>query len=122
MANLETLRIGNGGWCRVELTDFPTLYVRIGEGGDGQLEPVEMYMRGELDTDMLRAVPLGQITAAVNGRDEAAAIRARLRLPGPDLGRLASYFSTTFGTAKHWVADSMMAQIPKSGIPQPPFG
>jgi hypothetical protein len=92
------------------------VYVRY-QDLDGRLVAWELYLDGShMTPDLLRAVPLGQIDAWVNAQPER--VRVRLDVPGPDLRRLARHFATTFGTAKHWVADSMLAQIPGSGVPQ----
>lgn len=120
MPGYRRIQIGNGGWMRVELLDGGIAYVRAAPASDGKLEVVELYVEGHLTTDVLRSVPLGQITAACNSPGVEEAIRGRLKIPGPDLRRLVSFFATTFGPqARHWVAESMRAQFADSTVEQP---
>lgn len=122
MAELRRLRIGNGGWVQVTLSDGVVAHLRLTLADDGKLELDELYMHQRLTTDVLRSLPLGQITAACNASPEAESIKSKLRIPAPDLERLVSYFATTFGSGKvdHWIAQSFRAQREGSGVEQPP--
>ena len=107
--------IGNGGWVRVDDHPGEVLFVRFADI-DGRLRPCEVYVRADEGIDDLRrfkAIRLANLVAWAARSEPAAMIRARTRVPGPDLRRLASYFATTFGSqAKNWIADSMRAQYP----------
>lgn len=121
------LRQGNGGWYLAQGSDLGLpgrLYFRLHEV-DGSLRLTELYLDGRgapVTAGPLRRLPIAVLergaTAMADGSDLS---RAKLTSPGPDLSRLAAYFSTTFGKAKHWVADSMRAQQRGSGIPQVPY-
>lgn len=115
------LRTGNGGWHRIEGAEgIPgRLYVRIQEV-DGLLRITELYVDGQgepISAAGLRGLPLQMLE---QWAADAPAARQRLQTPGPDLSRLAAFFSTTFGAkVKHWVADAYRAQFPQSGVPRP---
>lgn len=113
------LSVGNSGWVRMEGGPF----LRFVEAEDGRLEIGEIYWAPEsaVTAATLRELRLGEIEAAANAPTVADAIRERLRLPGPDLARLASHYATTFSpTTDHWVAMSMRAQT--GGAMQPSYG
>jgi hypothetical protein len=120
------LQAGNGGWFRVDgLDSLPGVaYFRIQEV-DGRLRITELYLdgRGEpIPPAGVRSLPvlaLEQWAASIVATSDAA--RARLSHVGPDLSRLAAHFSTTFGKARHWVADSFKAQMEGFGVPQAPM-
>jgi hypothetical protein len=118
----EHLRIGNGGWVCYTSGALPPVWARFREAS-GRLRLVELYTADEdgLDTGTLRRLPLGRLEAWVNAPDTAGMVRARLRIPGPDLRRAAAYFSHTVGPGGHWVADMLHAQIQGSGVPQAPM-
>lgn len=116
------IRAGNGGWHRIDgVEGLPgRVYVRMADI-DGHLRVTELYVdgRGEpLSVSGLRKLPLHLIEAWAVGD---GGTRRRLGTPGVDLRRLATYYAHTFGTqAKHWIADSLRAQFPDSGVEQPP--
>jgi len=121
----ESLAEGNGGWVRYQsdsLSNVP-VFVRL-EDRDGRLVPVDVFITaidGSIDTTVLRSIPMGRIEAWVNAPVPAEGIRARLPLPGPDLRRAASYFSTTIGALarKTWVSRMLSAQVKHSEEEQP---
>jgi len=105
------LHQGNGGWYRVDggLGLPGRVYFRVQEV-EGHLRMTELYLDGRgtpLSARALREFP-------VQGLEHwAASMRERVDLLhaiGPDLSRLAAYFSASFGKAQHWVADSFRAQ------------
>ncbi|WP_460819820.1 hypothetical protein [Nocardioides korecus] len=120
---------GNGGWVRVTSTDLAGwVYLRF-VGQEGRPVPVELYYDGrgtEVTARMLRDLPLANIVAFT--MDDANEWLDRSGgIPGPNLSLLASFFRSLFGSrAKHWVADSMRAQMPgevqnpKAPSPPPP--
>ena len=122
------LRIGNGGWCRVEGLDLPgAVYLRVQEA-EGRLRITELYVDGRgapIAAAGLRRLPLAALEEwAAGGRTT----EERLHVAGPDLSRLAAYFATTFGKVKraHWVEDSWRAQYDKGSnvradVPQAPM-
>lgn len=124
-ATHERLTEGNGGWVRYQSDVLPVpVFVRLEDRG-GRLVLADLFLPaptegGGLDTTLLRAVPTARIEAWANTAGVAEGIRARLRLPGPDLRRAASYFSTTFGSRARptWVTRMLKAQVPGSGEQQ----
>ena len=119
----ERLREGRGGWVRYESDDLDVpVFVRFAPGSGGALEPVDLFLPsvgGPLSPTLLRRVPLGRIEAWVNA-DPDFVLRG-IRLPGPDLRRLAAHFDTQLGNDEtHWVALSMKAQ--ETGTNQAPAG
>jgi hypothetical protein len=120
-----TWSYGHGGWVRFDGSDHPgPVYLRFKEDG-GRLRVTEIYMDGRGSTFRsadLRQLDLSRLEAlAASQWDEVAKLRAKA--PGPDLARLASHYSTTWGRkATHWVADSFRAQIKGSDVPQAPMG
>ena len=118
------MRIGNGGWARQDDPDLPgEIYVRFSLH-DGRLKVVELYLSPDepIDSTLLRGLKIGRIEAWANDPETRGIISDSLNTPGPDLRRLASYFSTSFGKRpSHWVAQSMAAQVEGSGVEQPPI-
>lgn len=109
---------GNGGWHEVEgdLGLPGRVYFRV-QVVDGATRITELYLDG-------RGEPLQSVARfPLRGLEQLAsqASRERMQVAGPDLSRLAAHFATTFGTAKHWVADAWRAQYPDSGVPQAPM-
>lgn len=109
-----------GGWVRWQASEPEvTAYVKVQDRA-ARLVITELYVVADdgIGTDTVRALPLGRIDSAVNGV-YATRIRERLREPGPDLRRLASYVGTEFGTKvsedADWVARSFLAQVKGSG-------
>lgn len=119
----DRLGIGNGGWVRYERDSSPVVaHVRFEDRG-GRLASMEEYLRrsdgAPITAEDAKDLPRRRIGLWANEPSTAAALRARLDLPGPDLRRAASHFATTFGApAQHWVAGMMRAQLP--GGTQPP--
>jgi hypothetical protein len=117
---------GKGGWARVTSSSYEGwLYLRL-HLDNGRPIPTEMYYDargGELRPSTLRRLPLANIVAFVADGAEEWLENAPHEV-GADLSRLASHFATGagWGTARHWVADSMRAQIPDSGVPQAKSG
>jgi hypothetical protein len=112
---------GNGGWVRVTSDTFGGwLYLRI-RLDQGRPVPAELYYdgrAGEVAAKLLRELPLANIVAFACDGDMDKLDRS-LRRPGADLSLLASHFKTDFGRGtRHWVADSMRAQIGGSDVPQ----
>ncbi|CAN5398154.1 hypothetical protein BH11ACT8_BH11ACT8_04320 [soil metagenome] len=109
---------GNAGWHEVEADDLALpgrIYFRVQEV-HGALRITELYIDGQgvpITAGGLRKFPIQVLEAWSDGD--------RLDIAGPDLSRLAAHFATTFGKAKHWVADSMRAQNPDSGVQQAPM-
>jgi hypothetical protein len=101
---------GNGGWVRVERDGLPgVLYLRFAQAGE-RWQVREMYLECGEDEEIrardLRELPLGAIEAAIVSIPEG--LIARVNVPGPDLGTLASNYCTVFGPkVTHWVAESM---------------
>jgi len=116
---------GNGGWVRFD-DGVDAAMVRFAPSDRGRLQVSELYLQGShlaagrVDGGYLRRFPVSTFESIAN---EDNAVRDRMRLPGPDLARLAAYFRTSFGPQAdhHWVADSMRAQLPGSGVPQAPI-
>jgi len=116
------LRTGNGGWHRIDGDHgIPgRVYFRLQEV-DGHLRLTELYLdgRGEpLPPSAVRRLPIQMLEQWAAAAPTA---RARLGVIGPDLSRLAAFFSTTFGKASHWVADSFRAQVEGSDVRQVPY-
>jgi len=112
------MAFGNGGWVRVAYGALPgPLYVRLTEQASGHYAASEIYLDGRglrIRGDVLRNMPLAEIEAVA-----APDIGARAAVAGIDLSRLATYYGTTYGPkATGWVADSMRAQDPTSGVRQ----
>lgn len=122
------MSIGNAGWTRFidmpGLPDDTRLYVRFRQV-DSRLRLTEIYLEGagvSLSTEAIRSLPMARIEAEANTEDSFRKVVDRIRLPGPDLSTLASYFDTTFGSQadeRDWVVLSMRSQFPGSGLPQP---
>jgi hypothetical protein len=124
---------GNSGWCLVTGdTGLPgRTYVRVTEH-EGTLRVTEVYIDGEgepIEPGQLRRLGLQSIedTARYLASHDPELHRHSEATAGPDLSRLATYFSTTFGVREngqparlHWVADSMHAQVRGSKVPQAP--
>lgn len=114
------LRQGNGGWYRIDGGHgLPgRVYFRL-QDVDGQPRMTELYVDGRnepITAGPLRKFPVAMLEQWAAGMPASDAKRATY---GPDLSRLAAHFSTGFGDKiRHWVADSIRAQNPKSGIPQ----
>ncbi len=118
---------GNGGWVRFD-DGVDAAMVRFAPDDRGRLGVSELYLQGSqlgagrIDGGFLRRFPVSTLEAIAN---EDSAVGDRMRLPGPDLARLASYYHTSFGPQaadkSHWVVDSMRAQFPDSGVPQAPL-
>jgi hypothetical protein len=108
------LRFGNGGWIAFRDEGMPSpVFVRVVDQ-DGRLTPVDLFIADDagLNTDALRAVPLGRIESWVNEPPVARAIRYRLNMPGPLLRTAVSHYATSYGSsAKHWVARMMRSQL-----------
>lgn len=125
------MAVGNRGWVRVNHPELPGwLYVRFEDDDRGRLRPRDVFVEGSdapLGAAHLRAVPLADLEAWVNGDEEASAgVRSRLAMAGPDLRTLAAAFSTSTpvhrsrgetGSAAglrgrtHWVALSLVSQF-----------
>lgn len=120
---MDQWSIGNAGWVRLQPRRKADrdgfVLVRFAEGVAGRLVLSEVYMEGAATRT---GTPLRweRLETVANHPDIAPTIRARLTLAGPDLRRLASHYGSTFGHADDWVAASMYAQLPESGIPQAP--
>ena len=116
------IRGGNGGWHKVDADlGLPGVtFFRVQEVDDS-LRVTELYIDGRgqpIQAGALRRLPLAaleQMAAAMPTAFE------RLQVAGPDMSRLAAYFATTFGKARHWVADSWRAQYADSGVSQAPM-
>ena len=111
-----SLGYGNGGWVRLDQGWLPgPLYLRFAASAEGRWQVREMYLDGDsrpIEAADLRGLPLAAIeTVALAGSGDSV-IASKARLPGPDLSTLASYYATSFGTAEHWVAESLRAQLP----------
>lgn len=130
-ADHGVMSLGNGGWVRYQTSRRPglVLYRRYADR-DGRLAAVEMYLETidettVLGAEFLRSIDLGRVDAWANGLAEQ--IRAAMGVPAPDLRRAARHFGTRWGTRggkprrPHWVADMYWAQVPGSGVPQPPL-
>lgn len=109
---------GNGGWFEAEgeLGMPGHVYFRV-QLVDGTPRVTELYFDG-------RGEPLQSVSRfPLRALEQLAAqvSHERLQVAGPDLSRLAASFASTFGTAKHWVADAWRAQYPNSGVPQAPM-
>lgn len=113
----ESIIYGNGGWVCYENPEIGSpVFVRF-EAFRERFVPVDLFTASKdaITGDLLRKIPLAAIEAEVNSDD---ILLRRLELPGVDLRRLVSYFSTTFGNPEaNWVARSLSAQI--SGSPEP---
>lgn len=115
---------GNGGWVCVQADDVPgPVYLRYRVEGS---RPVlsEFYLDAhdsEIASSLLATLDLRALNLFVmNGMGDW--LDRSVRMPSPDLSRLASHFGTSFGRRPgHWVADSMRAQILGSPVPQAPF-
>jgi hypothetical protein len=123
---MTTWGYGNAGWVRIDDGDLPgPLYVRVRFDGGARPVITEMYLDGrgrELTAAHLEMLNPTRLAAGVAGDGDADYIRQRETFPGSDLSRLASHYATTFGKARHWVQESMHAQIAGSGVPQAPMG
>jgi len=121
-----TWAYGNSGWVCLSDTDLPgPLYVRLAYDGAGRPFISEVYLDGRGQEVTGEALSNIRPRALAEWLDsgERDHIQARMRHPGPDLTRLASYFGTSFGSqAHHWAAESMRAQIKDSGVTQPSRG
>ncbi len=114
---VESLEVGNSGWCRwhAATLDSP-VFVRF-QDADGRLVIVDLFLAAEghpLDANMLRRIPLGAIEQWVNADETfALVVRGHLLFPGPDLRTAVSYFATTFGTDEpdHWVVHMFASQF-----------
>lgn len=123
----EQISAGNGGWVLFQsLEPDITAWVRFSDR-NGRLVITELYLVDDnrLETDSLRALPLGRIDAWVNG-EAADEVRASLDMPSPDLRRAATYWATWLNPEKernqHWVTDMLAAQVKGSGVRQAPMG
>lgn len=122
------LSFGNGGWLRVDAADMPgAMYLRYRIEKDRAVL-AEFYLdahAGEIPSDLFakrepeEALDLKGMYLLVNEPENFEWLSQSVREPGPDLSRLASYYGTTFGSARHWVAESMRAQIQGSDATQP---
>lgn len=127
MVAVVRMRVGNGGWLRVDEWGEPgPLYLRLATD-ETQERPrlTELYIdgRGNEITSAhlreLRRLPgVLAYVAAADGGDSVGMwdlLRGRVGIAGPDLSRLAAHFASYFGSGrrpvKHWVRDSMRAQM-----------
>lgn len=122
---------GNGGWVRVEDGRLPgCMYLRLESNSDtGRWFLTEWYVDGR--GEPLSAAALSTVadgldmnvkaisSELVNAMSKYPGVQEQLTSPGPNLSVLASYFSTRFYKATHWVAESFLAQFPKSMIDVP---
>lgn len=141
---------GNGGWVRVTSAQQPgPLYLRYAT----DIRPVltEMYLDAdgsEIAPAFLRSIDLSGLTALI-ARGNGERMDSSSRRAGPDMSRLASTFSTTWGSGSYagrhceacggpvkgiqaapngeraltdWTALGWFAQVRGSGIPQAPRG
>ena len=125
-ATHEMLTPGNGGWVRYQSDVLPVpVFARL-EEREGRFVIVDLFVPapegGGIDTTLLRSVPTARIEAWANSPD--ARMGASFLLPGPDLRRAVSYFSTSFNYRKgrepaHWVERMFHAQMPGTGEKQP---
>src|SRR5262245_23010324 len=115
------LIVGKGGWCRWS-DEGATVYVRFGDV-ENRLRVTALYWppAGPITPDRLRGLRLGQVEAFANVPEHAASIRDVIHSPGVDLHRLATYFDSGVPADDHWIALSLRAQLPGSGIEQPPI-
>lgn len=142
------LNYGKGGWVRVDDPDMPgPVFLRY-RSDSGRPVLTEFYLDGggrEISTGLLRTLDLAGFTAW-GMRGQGDWLESSLRQAGPDLSRLASHFTTSYGSATYagrhcgecnaplrrteasplgeqaltdWVALSYFSQFPKSSIPQP---
>lgn len=117
------MSFGNGGWIMVQAEDMPGVtYWRYKIEKDRAVL-AEFYLdahESEIDSHLFETLDLKGMYLLMNDPENFDELKRKVNDPGPDLSRLASYFATSFGSqAKHWVADSMRAQFPNSGITQP---
>ena len=118
-----SIGFGNGGWVRVDRDGLPgVLYLRLAESA-GRWQVRELYLECADDQEIrardLRALPLAAIEGLALSHREL--LTARISVPGPDLGTLASNYAASFGNrATHWVAESMRDRAANRKLRQRP--
>src|SRR4051794_33134012 len=93
---------GYAGWVAIDGLNLPgPLYVRVRPDTTGRLRIMELYLDASENTKSsiaardVRALPFPQIEAMINAHSDV--VLKSLRVVGPNLSTLATYFCTRFG-------------------------
>ncbi|MGN6243729.1 MAG: hypothetical protein ACTHQ3_08645 [Motilibacteraceae bacterium] len=116
---------GYGGWICVRDEDLPgPLYLRLGKNSVGRWEVRDLYLEADwraVVTADLRELPLGDLVSVALADDGEQTVLRGIDSPGPQLGILASHYSTTWGASDKpadWVRLAWLTQL-DSSLPQP---
>ncbi len=92
---LSRLKVGNGGWCVWDDAQVAGVVwtVRLSDEG-GRYVVVELHVAGRINTDVLRALPIGEIERQANHPDARPVIADRMTVPGPRVAELAALYAT----------------------------